>query len=51
MKLIKNHLRRLSLFARIVWRVWEKDDGPGSSPYRISMRVAWSVSRTVCLDD
>ena len=39
------HYRRVWLFVRIVWRVWE-EPMPGYPPFRINPRLAWQV---VCI--
>jgi len=48
---LRNHIRCAWLFARIVWRVWDEAPGPGAKPFRLGVRLAWSVSRCVWIED
>ena len=47
MKTIQLWYLRLRLFSSIVWRHWEKDDGPLDAHVLIDWRMAWNIACNV----
>ncbi len=41
------HLRRIRLFAKIVWRVWDEEPTPNERPFRLSIGLSWQVARII----
>lgn len=44
---MKTKARRLWLFLRIVWRVWDNVYPYDKKPYRLDWRTAWDVAGIV----